>query len=173
MSNARWNLPGGKKDIQPIARRGSGWANAGMPKPWPLYRLTDLASATRVFVTEGEPAADAARSIGLVATTSPHGSKSAHHADWSPLAGKEIVILPDNDSDGAVYRDAVVGITMKLTPPATVRVVELPGLPPKGDIVDFLDAHDTVEPDALFAIARAIQSLADAVRESSQREANP
>ena len=45
-------------------------------------------------------AADAARSIGLAATTSPHGPRSAGKADWSPLAGKEVIILPDNDQPG-------------------------------------------------------------------------
>jgi putative DNA primase/helicase len=80
-----------------VARWGDKWIIGGMPEPRPLYGLPDLADIKRAYVAEGEKAADAARSIGLVATTSPHGSKSAEKADWSPLAGKEVVILPDND----------------------------------------------------------------------------
>ena len=34
---------------------------------------------------------------------------------------------------------------------AKVRILLLPGLPPKGDIVEWLEAHDSAEPDALRA----------------------
>ncbi len=93
----RWDRPEGKKDIRPVSRNGKGWVIAGMPAPRPLYCLPALAVVERVFVVEGEKCVEAARSIGLVATTSPHGSGSAAKADWSPLGGKQVVILPDND----------------------------------------------------------------------------
>jgi hypothetical protein len=83
-----------------VAHNGDGWGIGGMPEPRPLYSLPELANTERVYVTEGEPAADAARSIGLTATTCPHGSKSADKADWSPLAGKEAILLRDNDQAG-------------------------------------------------------------------------
>ena len=92
----RWDRPEGK-DIRPVARHSDGWVIGGMPEPRPLYRLPELAHAKRIYVVEGEKAAEAAWSIGLTATTSPHGSKSAKKADWSPLAGKEVVISPDNN----------------------------------------------------------------------------
>jgi len=154
----RWDQPDGK-DIRPVARNGDGWKIGGMPEPRPLYRLPDLASAKRVYVAEGEPCAEAARSLGLVATTSPHGSKSADKADWSPLAGKEVVILPDNDPPGRAYADAVVAILARLKPAPVVKVVDLPGLPEGGDIVDWIDVHgDAAEPDEL---RRQVEALAD------------
>lgn len=100
----RWNTPTGK-DVRPVSKTPAGWIIGGMPTPRPLYGLPDLlatkpgGSGGRVYVTEGEKAADAARAVGLgagVATTSPHGSKSAGKADWSPVAGREVVILPDH-----------------------------------------------------------------------------
>jgi hypothetical protein len=88
---ARWSLTDGKKDIRPVSRHTDGWRLGGMPEPRPLYRLPELAEAELVFVCEGEKASDAARSIGLTATTSAQGSQSASKTDWTPLSGKTVV----------------------------------------------------------------------------------
>ena len=139
---ARWDTAAGK-EIRPVARCGDRWTIGGMPEPRPLYRLPDLASADRVYITEGEKAAEAARAIGLAATTSAHGSQCADKTDWSPLAGKECVILPDHDEPGREYADTVAAILAQLTPPAVVRVVELPDLPDHGDMADWVEAGGT------------------------------
>jgi hypothetical protein len=59
----RWDVGEGEKDIRPVSLHGDAWRIAGMPTPRPLYQLPSLKSATTVFVTEGEKAADAARSL--------------------------------------------------------------------------------------------------------------
>ena len=133
----RWDTSTGK-DIRPVSRMKSGWVIGGMPTPRLLYRLPDLTGANHVYVVEGEKAADAMRSVGLIATTSPHGSKSAAKADWSPLAGKDVVILPDADDAGQHYCDDVIACLSKLSPAPTVKVVDLPGLPAGGDAADFI-----------------------------------
>ncbi len=137
----RWNRPGGRKDIRPVSRTPAGWIIGGMPAPRPLYKLPMLSDAQRVFVTEGEKAAEAVISLGLMATTSPHGSQSAGSADWSPLAGKEIVILPDNDTAGRKYASDVINLLAKLSPAPTVKVLELDDLPPGGDAFDFIESY--------------------------------
>ncbi len=134
----RWDRPGGGKDIRPVSRNGTGWTIGGMPRPRPLYRLPELRAAGRVYVCEGEKAADAVRSLGLISTTSPHGSKSAGKTDWSILAGKDVVVLPDNDDAGEEYAQSVEKILASLNPPPSVRIVNLPGLPPGGDAVEFV-----------------------------------
>ena len=96
----RWDLAGGRKDIRPVSRHAGGWRVAAMPDPRPLYGLPELAGASRVLVVEGEKCAEAARSLGFAATTSAGGSQAAGKSDWSPLAGKEVWILPDNDAPG-------------------------------------------------------------------------
>lgn len=133
----RWDRPDGK-DIRPIARRGSRWVIGAMPSPRPLYRLPDLAGARRVYLTEGEKCADVLRALGLNATTSAGGAKAARKTDWTPLAGKEVVLMPDNDDAGARYADDVASILTTLTPAAAVKIVELPGLAPAGDAVDYI-----------------------------------
>lgn len=137
----RWTLSGGRKTIIPVSRRPEGWVISGMPAPRPLYRLPDLLSAHRVFICEGEKACDAGRSLGLTCTTSAHGSQSAHKTDWTPLAGKECILLPDNDPAGEAYAADVIGILSNLRPAPTVKVVRLPGLPIGGDLADFVAAR--------------------------------
>jgi len=129
-----------------------------MPSPRPLYGLPDVAAAPRVFVTEGEKAADAARLLGFVATTSAHGSQSASKTDWTPLAGKEVVILPDNDAAGADYANDVARRLSECEPRPTVKIVALPGLPESGDIADLVEAAGETGLDAL---RREIEAAAE------------
>ena len=154
-----------EKTFRPVARSGAGWTIEGMPEPRPLYCLPELANANRVYITEGEKAADAARAIGLTATTSAHGSQSPDKTDWSPLAGKECVILPDHDDSGGKYDNSVAAILAKLTPTTVVKVVELPGLPEHGDIVEWINDHgEAAEPDELRRQVEALADKAEAIQ---------
>ncbi|MCH2119216.1 MAG: hypothetical protein MK161_16115, partial [Pirellulales bacterium] len=153
----RWDKPQGK-DIRPLARCGDRWTIGGMPEPRPLYCLPDLSCVARIYITEGEKAADAAREIGLNATTSAHGSQSPDKTDWSPLAGKECIILPDNDAPGSKYAATVAAILAKLTPAPVVKVVDLPDLPSHGDIADWTEARSDTNVDEL---GRRVESLTE------------
>jgi len=133
----RWNGPSGKT-IRPVSRRESGWIVGGMSAPRPLYRLAELATSPRVYICEGEKAADAVNALGLVATTSAHGSNAAEQTDWSPLAGRLCTILPDNDPAGRRYATNVARMLARLAPAPTVKIVELPDLPAAGDAVEYI-----------------------------------
>jgi len=61
------------------------------------------------------------------------------------------VILPDNDGPGREHAEKVAKLSKPLA--ATVKVVELPGLPDHGDVSDWLDAGHTL--DKLAALADA------------------
>lgn len=74
------------------------------------------------------------------------------------------MILPDNDTPGHQYAAKVTSILLALTPPATVRVVELPGLPVGGDFVDYLAARDCAEPEANCAEVMALANAAEPVK---------
>ena len=156
----RWDTSDGK-EIRPVSPARGGWVIAAMPEPRPLYCLPDLAEAERVYVTEGEKATDAARSLGLIATTSPNGSKSAAKADWSPLVGKEVVILPDNDDAGGKYAAEVARILSELDPPASVKVVTLDHLSDGGDIADWVDGW-TKRGKSEDQLRRRVEELVDA-----------
>ena len=148
-----------RKTFRPVSKWVDGWRCSDPPGQWPLYQLPKLAGAKRIFVVEGEKCVEAARSIVLTTTTSAHGAKAAAKTDWSPLTGREVVVLSDHDQAGQSFAEAVVALLAKLTPTPVVKVVELPGLPAGGDIVDWIDAHgDAAEPEEL---RRQIEALAD------------
>src|SRR5262249_33492847 len=81
--------------------------------------------------------ADAVRALGLPSTTCAGGAKAVRQSDWAPLAGRDVVILPDADPPGEKYADDVARLLRKLTPPSSVRVVALPGLAEGEDVFDF------------------------------------
>ncbi|MGO9290444.1 MAG: hypothetical protein ACLQIJ_17050 [Polyangia bacterium] len=85
-------------------------------------------------MTEGEKCADLARGLGLTSTTSSHGADSAKRTDWSPLAGKQVIILPDHEN-GEGYANDVGGILAELEPKTETRVLRLP-LGKKGDDIE-------------------------------------
>jgi hypothetical protein len=141
----RFDPEGERKQYRPVHRSSDGWRLGDPPGKWPLYRLPKLAGAGPVYLTEGEKATDLAAGLGVIATTSAHGAKSAHKSDWTPLAGREVVILPDNDPEGEGYARAALAELAKLEPPPTVRVVRLADLwrssepiPEGGDIEEWL-----------------------------------
>ena len=157
----RWQLSPTKKEIRPIGLHADGWRLQAMAEPRPLLdRRTILETAGTAFVVEGEKSFDAASGLGLLATTSSGGSESASKSDWSPLAGREVVILPDNDNPGRKYAADVAAILHELDPPATVRVVELDGLDKGGDVADLYEACRDEE--ELKALRKKIERLADA-----------
>src|SRR5439155_5918379 len=72
--------------------------------------------------------------------------------EYSPyFAGKRVVIFPDNDEAGRLHAQTVATSALKFS--ESVKVVELPGLPEKGDVADFLKDH-TAE-DLVKAVAAA------------------
>ncbi|MGB2938509.1 MAG: phage/plasmid primase, P4 family [Phycisphaerae bacterium] len=159
---ARFALKDGEKTFRPYRSNGDGWEDGDPPGPWPVYRGPDLTRfpGEPVFLVEGEALADALAGMGLVGIASAHGANGAGKTDWTPLAGRDIVILPDNDPAGRKYAEAVAAIVTALEPPATVKIVTLPGLPPKGDIVDWVHADGPMGDKSTGDIKGALLALA-------------
>ena len=131
------------KTFRPFRRVPGGWQMGDPSGLWPLYRLPEImAHPGTVYLCEGEKAADAGASLGLVCTTTAHGAKSPGKSDMSPLAGRDVVIIRDNDASGEVYANTVAELAHKAGA-QSVKIVLLPGLPPKGDIADFIEADDS------------------------------
>ncbi len=105
-----------------------------------LYRLPQVLSADYgdwVFVVEGEKDVDNLINHDLIATTCPQGAKKWCKIDDSPLQGRKVAILPDNDADGMEHAQLVARSLIEKT--KCVRVVELSGLRPRGDVSDWLE----------------------------------
>lgn len=121
---------------------------AGAPDLRPLYRLPDIATTQTVVLCEGEGCADALSVVGIPATSAMQGAKAPiDKTDWSPLAGKTVIIWPDNDEPGFAYAKAVserltsLGCkVLGITPPE--------GVAPKWDAADCVtegrDAHGLI-----------------------------
>src|SRR5579871_4383440 len=97
---ARWDEVNGKKKIRPLSWTAhEGWRLAAWPAPRPLYNLPELfrRPTAAAVICEGEKATDAATAIfpDRVATTSSNGAAAAFKTDWTPLAGRAVLIWPD------------------------------------------------------------------------------
>ena len=97
----RYDPPGCKKEFRPWdARR----RKAAPPEPRPLYNQPGMLVSTQVVLVEGEKCAQALIDAGICATTAMHGAKApVDKTDWSPLAGKTVLIWPDRDKPGWEY----------------------------------------------------------------------
>ena len=98
----------------------------GRAGPHALYRLADVETADRVYLVESKQSADAARTIGLTAT-SPDGVKNASKTDWTPLANKAVVILPS--TTGNAYARDVARLALAAGA-KSVRIVPMFGICP-------------------------------------------
>lgn len=135
-------------------------------KQTPIYHLPQVLGAPAdaiVFITEGEKDADNLATLGAIATCNPMGAGKwrAHHAKW--LKGRRVAILPDNDAPG---RDHARAVARSLEGVATeVRIVELPDLPEKSDVSDWLSAGGTL-PQLLELVAGSPLCSPDGAYES-------
>jgi hypothetical protein len=121
---------------------GESW-KAGAPKgpkiPYLLPQLKAAPMTTPVYVVEGEGKADMLTKLGFVATSASGGAGkwTADLNKW--FEARAIYIVPDNDAPG---RKHAAQVARNLNPvAASVHIVELPGLLPKGDIKQWL-GHD-------------------------------
>lgn len=99
----RHELDGGGKETPMVmwVRLPDGtetWCRFPFPKPRPLYGLEKLGEARAVLLVEGEKCRDAlAVAMGRTVVSWPGGTQGVKHTDWSPLAGRSVVMWPDAD----------------------------------------------------------------------------
>ena len=135
------------------------------------YRLPDVIEAIAndhlVLVPEGEAKCDLLASWNLAATCNAGGAKNwkAEHAAF--LKDADVILVPDNDSAGWEHVHLVgaslVGIAKR------IRVLVLPGLLPKGDIIDWAKSGGTREQlDELIARAVDWKPPAEKIDDSSK-----
>jgi putative DNA primase/helicase len=122
-----------------------GWIprkNAG--KAPLLYRLNTLAAAEEVFIVNGEKAADrGVADLGMVTTCAPDGEGNWDGEYTKPLLGKFIRIIVDHDDKGEKHGRVVAAAIAAHV--REVKIIRLPGLPPKGDLWDWIESGGTSE----------------------------
>ncbi|XAP76932.1 DUF3987 domain-containing protein [Citromicrobium bathyomarinum] len=115
-----------------------GWTASKGEQAVP-YRLVDLLAADStvpLYMAEGEAKADRLAELGFLATSSKGWA-----AEFGYLVeGRSVRILPDNDDAGTKQAERVAGIVREAG--GIPSQIILPGLPEKGDILDWHGSED-------------------------------
>lgn len=109
------------------------------------YQLPEILKANEVgqsiFVTEGEKDADRLLDLGLAATCNAGGALKWKAELSKYFDGARVVILPDNDEFGRKHGEKVA--TELHRHAASIKILELPEIPPKGDVSDWISKGGT------------------------------
>lgn len=114
----RYTYPDGRVVLRTPDKR---FSQSGNTKGNALYHADRIGDATTVYVVEGEKDCAAIESLGATAVSNAMGAGKAARADWTPLHGKDVIIVADKDAPGYRHAQAVADT---LTGKANVRVVE-------------------------------------------------
>ena len=125
---------------------GDGWQYKVKGTRQVPYRLPELVAAplsSTVYIVEGEKDVDRLASLGLVATCNAGGAGKWKSCHAEHLKDRTVILIPDNDDAGREHVQKVAKSLKGIA--AHVRILELPGLPEKGDVSDWLDTGGTLE----------------------------
>lgn len=139
------------KDFRQRRPNGNGWDWSLGDVRRVLYALPELLKSKGiVFVVEGEKDVETMNAMGFPATTGAGGAGKWRDEYSASLRGRRVIVLPDNDEPGRKHAEQVASSLTGVA--AAVRVVRLPGLPPKGDVSNWVEAGGTRE--KLLALLR-------------------
>lgn len=120
-----------------------------------LYNMPAILKSDIVLIMEGEKDCDTAKSIGITATTCPMGAGKWREWYNAPLAGKIVVLVPDNDSAGIKH---MIQVGNALKSQSIVKWLEFPGENKKGyDFTDFVNGFEN-EFEAMNKVDALIRS---------------
>lgn len=160
---------------RPDGQSGWIWNLEGIKRvPYRLPELIVASMSDWVYIVEGEKDADNLIAKNFVATTNSGGARKWLDDYNRYFKGRLVAIIPDNDEPGRDHAKLVAEALHGIA--GVVKIVELPDLPPKGDISDWLDSggpekvkelirltdeSPIFEPDLIDASRPIIVSLAD------------
>ena len=131
------------------------------------YRLPEVRQAIQdgrvIYLCEGEKAADALSSLGVVATTAHTGAGGWNDDLNQYFIGANVVIVPDNDSAGWSYAHKIVESFTNNKNIRSVRVLQLPVKELKEDAFEWVHKYDGTRSE-LAQLAKAspiVKSVAD------------
>jgi len=125
---------------------GNGWEYKVKDVKKVPYRLPELLASPlseTVYIVEGEKDANRLAALGLVATCNAGGAGKWQQSFAAHLQDRVVIVLPDNDAAGRDHAQKVAKSLKGFA--ASIRILELPNVPDKGDVSDWLDAGGTTE----------------------------
>jgi hypothetical protein len=154
----------GEKWIRPMYANGQGYKlgepDFGGKKPlYLLHKLVAADPALPCWFVEGEQKADALAGLGLLATTAG-GATSDDACDFEPLAGRQVIVWPDNDEPGRAHAERVA--TRLRAGGCNVEIIDIGplALAEHGDAVDWLASHPNATAADLMALPRLFEGVA-------------
>lgn len=107
------------------------------------FRLQDLSKADFVVIVEGEKDVLTVERLGLTATCNSGGAEHFCEDLVPYFLGKHVAILPDNDETGRNHALKVASLLSGVV--KSLKIVELPQIPQKGDVTDWVSNGGTIE----------------------------
>jgi hypothetical protein len=127
------------RQCRPDGTGGWAWDRHGVRLvPYRLHELAQARPFLPVLIAEGEKDVDNLVALGFLASCNPGGAGQWRDEFNEPFRHRHVVILPDNDEPGRQHARDVARQLCGIA--AGVTVLELPGLPQKGDVSDWIAA---------------------------------
>jgi putative DNA primase/helicase len=183
----RFQTSDGGKEIIPLvwARNemtsAEDWRWMQWAVPRPMYGLDRLQADRPVLIVEGEKCADAAHELlsdTFDVLSWPGGGKAVGKVDWSPLAGRKVLIWPDCDAQadkegallpearqpGIVAAEAIAAALLEHGCKVRIANIPAPGDKPAGwDVADAI--AEGMDKAAILAFLRDQRDPAACTRE--------
>lgn len=153
-----------KKSFMQARPEGNGFVWGGIKDGLnPIFNRGQIKSANSVVVVEGEKCVRALVKFEIAATTSPGGANAGDKADWRPLAGKNLILWPDNDANGKNYMQTVRGILETLKPAPSILLIDPEPLKlgDGGDVADFIKNAAGDEHEKCAAVCEIIANAGE------------
>ena len=147
----RWEKPGVKKEF--VQKQPNGIESIkGIPRV--PYNLVEVIKSTcAIYHVEGEKDVETLRRLGIVATCNSGGASTVWNEEYNKyFAGRDAVIIPDNDEPGRKHAKKLADILSPIA--ASVKIVEVSKLD-KGDVTDYLEKEGGTLDGLLTKVAAA------------------
>lgn len=125
-----------------------------------------IARNLTTFIVEGEKDVDNLAKLGIVASCNAGGAGSFTKAHAEHFKGADVILVPDNDVPGRAHMHGVAELLKGIA--TRVRWLELPGLPDKGDVSNWIDQGGTAE--AFWKLAEAAGPVPSSVPVKAESE---
>jgi len=112
-----------------------GWSHYEFPEPRPLYGVERITTRGQILVVEGEKTADAAQALLKMHTVTWGGTSVVDKTDWSPLAGRDIILWPDADGPGRAATSKIA-LILHRQGAKRIRIIDTTGQPDGWDAAD-------------------------------------
>ena len=131
-----------------------GWTLYNFPEPRPMMNLEDVINNPKkpVLVVEGEKCAKAGQQFmpWFNVVTWAGGTNATLMTDWTPLKGKRVVLMPDNDDPGIAAMEELADNLYSVA--GSIETIPTDAARPKG--WDIADAAQDMEPKEFIEWAK-------------------